>query len=139
MNFQYLAPEDLPDLLSDLSFYAEHPEIALENICSRLNNFIPTSPEHEFLLSEAKRVTDPKNLFLKRGAFLTGQPGIGKTHISIAVAKELLQYGFQLFFVTSHTAERYEYVEMAPVKFGYWTISMTLTIDVCTRYFTGLF
>jgi DNA replication protein DnaC len=112
-NVEYIEPTRLDDLLIDLQFYIRHPNIALENICCRLNNYFPDldSPQTEKqneMLQTAYRVTNPEHLHEKRGAFLEGNPGIGKTHIAIAVTKELIRAGFETYFVTPETAKQFK-------------------------------
>jgi hypothetical protein len=106
-DIKYVEPDRLDDLLIDLQFYILHPGIALENLCCRLNNYIPITPLQIRMLDAAKCVTNLENLHEKRGEFFEGKPGIGKTHISIAVAKILILYGFETYFITPETAKKF--------------------------------
>ena len=86
----------------DLKFYFMNPNLPLENLCSRLDNYNPTTDSQKELLDYAQRL-----LSLDRtataGLFMWGDPGVGKTHMTVALTKEFLSREQDAYFLSSET------------------------------------
>jgi DNA replication protein DnaC len=92
-----LTAEENTDLHFDIKFYKAHPGINAENVCSTLYNYQPqTHSQHRLLIAAAKLAAGGET----QGLFLRGATGVGKTHISIALAKELTKRGGNVFLTT---------------------------------------
>ncbi len=109
LNFdvKYLTPAQLSDLFIDLQFNFAVPGINPEDYCARLNNFIADTPERKQGWEIAMKIVNAPNLYLATGAYLSGPAAIGKTHLTIAVAKELMRQNFNVLFVSSVTQSNF--------------------------------
>ena len=64
------------------------------------------------MLKRAEHFTDEKSLRKKKGLFLTGEAGIGKTHLTIGMAKRFLHMGIEVILVTPETVDSFEKTAM---------------------------
>lgn len=71
----------------------------MENIFCSLENYHPQNPSQQGLLRWANALVDYSDLSSPSGLYLWGEAGIGKTHISIAVAKRFLIRGFEPVYI----------------------------------------
>ena len=77
-----------------------------ENLDADFDHFEPGSPQQELMQLTALKFTHAviNNLGEARhkkpmGLFLTGSPGIGKTHLCVAVAKKAAEYGVNTLYI----------------------------------------
>lgn len=93
----------------DLKFFTENPSTPLENILCCFENYEPKNESQKELLSWAQKLITyegPKAC----GLFITGSVGVGKTHISIAIAKKLQQAGQKVLFIQpKEISKRFSY------------------------------
>ena len=100
LNTSKLSKPELSDLVTDIDFYQENPLVAIENICCRLDNFKPKDKTQKEALESAVQLlnyTGPN----PAGLFLQGDTGVGKTHLSVALAKEFMKTGLKTLYVTN--------------------------------------
>ncbi|MFC1754627.1 ATP-binding protein [Thermoproteota archaeon] len=99
-NASNLQPKDRCHCWLDALFFNTNPEVALENLFCNMENFkIETDSQKELFEWAARLInldsSDPA------GLMLSGKPGIGKTHISIAIAKAFLAQGLTVYYTPS--------------------------------------
>ncbi|MBI4095301.1 MAG: ATP-binding protein [DPANN group archaeon] len=122
-----LSSADRIQLEWDLEFLAKNPNIALENICNRLGSwpenkerlvsgrdYIPQNQSQEELLSWARKLAGWGDFSQAAGLFVQGPAGIGKTHISIALAKEFMARGFDARYVVADNLNYYNANDRGP-------------------------
>ena len=92
-NIEEMTHEDLESLVDDINFFSQ-TNIPVENICSRFDNYIPENASQRRLAKVATGfVGMPLELF--GGLVISGEPGVGKTHISVSAAKKFMRLGLQ--------------------------------------------
>lgn len=94
-----LSSEELLDLALDLKFFLDNPHIPLENLCSRLNNYYPQHETQEDLINSARHIVNLNEPYTAAGLFMYGNPGVGKTHIAVAVSKEFMRRGLKPVYI----------------------------------------
>lgn len=96
------------DLQIDLAFYHQNPQLPVENLCNHLWNYKPKNESQLTLLqwSEDFVIFEDPNI-VAAGLFIYGEPGIGKTHMSVATTKELMKKGQKAYFLSVDDLERY--------------------------------
>ncbi len=94
-----LNEDDRNDLELDLEFYYRNPNLPLENLCSRLNNYHPQNLTQEELLRHAKALIDLEGSHVAAGLFIYGLPGVGKTHVAVGTAKEFMRKGINANYI----------------------------------------
>ena len=79
-----------------------------ENLDADFDHFEPGSPQQELMKLTALKFThavinslDEAQHKKPMGLFLTGSPGIGKTHLCVAVAKKAAEYGVNTLYIDS--------------------------------------
>lgn len=83
-----------PEVINDdLNFWLAHPTIPAENVCSRLGNYRPKTPSQALLAKAASYLVNEGSTERAMGLFAHGDPGLGKTHISVGIAKEVAARG----------------------------------------------
>jgi len=99
--------QDFLNIQSDLNFLALNPHIPIENLCNRLDNYKPLNSSQEKLIKAAKYLlgSGPGS---QAGLFVVGTAGVGKTHIAVSVAKELLQLGQRPLYINPELYPRAE-------------------------------
>lgn len=107
--------ENRSDLEIDLRFLSYHPNLPTENIVSRLNNYIPQNDSQTEALSLAIKLIGYKGS-RAAGLYLYGVAGVGKTHIAVAIAKELFQRGYHPHFLNEFNSLDYEKELVFPDK-----------------------
>ena len=85
----------------NLEFFLENPSIPLENIHCCFENYIPKNESQKELLKWANILIQYKGS-KTCGLFISGSVGVGKTHISLAIAKESKKLGEKTLFIQPH-------------------------------------
>lgn len=93
ISVQYLTPEEQLNLVVDIKFFAQNPYIPLEDLCASLDNYYPENDSQQELLRYSRSLLELNSLERAAGLFIYGEPGIGKTHIATATAKEFMKRG----------------------------------------------
>lgn len=100
INTEQLNDKELSDLVVDLAFFKQNPTLPIENICCRLDNYIPRNNTQLGMLSSAAMLLNYEGAN-PAGLYLVGQAGVGKTHVSIGLAKEFMKSGKKVAFLSS--------------------------------------
>jgi len=98
------------DLRIDLEFKRRNPALPRENLCSRLSTFKPDTRSQQEALFYARQLIDLDVSEAAAGLFLHGDVGVGKTHLAVAITKELMERGQNVFYVDA-SAIKYREVE----------------------------
>ncbi|GAB1431045.1 hypothetical protein MASR2M18_18790 [Ignavibacteria bacterium] len=101
-----MSPEEIRNLQIDMEFFDLNPSLPLENLCSRLDNYTPRNQSQEELLYYAQKLIALEDESIAAGLYIYGVAGIGKSHVSIGVAKEFMQRGLEPNF---QFADRYTF------------------------------
>lgn len=88
-----LTKEEMANAGVDIAFASSNPSIPAENVLSRLDNYIPRSLSQTELLGQATRLAIYRNPRRLAGLIACGTAGLGKTHISVGVAKQAMLVG----------------------------------------------
>ncbi len=99
ISLENLSPEDRQKVMSDILFFNRNPTIPLENVCSRFDNYFPMNDSQQKLLDSARKLAEYERADRPAGIWAYGNPGIGKTHIAVGLAKELMERGMDPKFV----------------------------------------
>jgi hypothetical protein len=97
--------ESLGRVLLDLVFLERNPDLAIENVCCNISNYTPHNESQEEMLGFVRRLIayqGPRPV----GLYLHGDPGTGKTHLCVGIAKELLVKEFQPVFASLESLKR---------------------------------
>jgi len=78
----------------DLMMLQKNQGIPLENLCCRLDNFESKNPSQEELVRYSQKLLDIDDRGIAAGLYMYGDPGVGKTHLSLALAKEFMRRGY---------------------------------------------
>lgn len=100
----------------DLQFYAQNPNLPLENVCSHLENYQPQNESQREMLKYANQLIAFKDESLGAGLYMFGEAGIGKSHIAIGISKEFMRRGLSPNF---QIADQYRYTQtitLAPAQ-----------------------
>ncbi len=115
-----LSTEEIENLQIDMRFYDLNPMLPLENLCSRLDNYMPRNESQKELLHYAKKLIALEDESAAAGLYLYGEAGIGKSHVSIGVAKEFMLRGLDPNF---QFADRYNFNSNVKLQSGQvWVI-----------------
>lgn len=106
ISTQKLSVEERETLQNDLDFLSKNTEIPLENIFSTLANYQPANASQEAALQWARRLLMAQPM-QGAGLFLEGSVGLGKTHLSVALAKEFFRRGLRVLYINSHQKDIY--------------------------------
>lgn len=98
-----LTPEQLRRLTLDLEFFERNPTLPLESLCSHLDTYAPRTPSQTEMLEFAKRLAALKDESVGAGLYMWGEAGIGKSHISVGLAKDFMERGLDPIFMTADT------------------------------------
>ena len=93
-----LAPTQRLDLDTDLQFFQRNPDLPTENICSRMENYMPKNPSQNEVVFYANALLDITDPTVSAGLYIHGDSGIGKSHLSVAIAKKLMLKGAETYF-----------------------------------------
>lgn len=99
-------------IAADLSFWLEHPNIPAENVCSRLSNYKPRHESQERLIQAARYLAQDGMEERAIGLIAHGGPGLGKTHVSVGLAKEISSItGGTVHYFNLATQKNYPHTE----------------------------
>lgn len=96
-----LTDEERVELDTDISFYQKNRDIPLENICSTLRNYRPQNQSQQQMLDFATKLLNFNDFSQGAGLFMIGTAGIGKTHISVGIAKEFMKMNLEPRFFSA--------------------------------------
>lgn len=113
---------DVEAAARDLEFLLMNPNIPLESIGCTLNNYRPQNESQREALDHARSLLRLSDLSRPSGLFIDGPPGVGKSHLSVGLAKEFLGRGMQVTFVTPETIDRVPYRGNMPDKPSVWIL-----------------
>lgn len=99
LDTKKLSAEDRDRIALDVEFYAQNPHTPLENMCSRLDNYEPRNESQRELARYARMLLDFGDMSRPAGLFVFGEAGVGKSHVSVALAKEFMKRGYTPGFV----------------------------------------
>ena len=99
LDLREMSPEDQERVHLDVAFYLQNPHLPLENLCSRLDNYHPKNDSQRQLLDYAGKLVTFSDLSKPAGIWAHGEAGVGKSHISAALAKEFMKKSYKPIFV----------------------------------------
>lgn len=102
-----LSPTERANIQLDIDFFGANPELPIENLCSRIDNYFPQNTSQQNLLEWAMKLVELDASISSAGIYMHGQPGIGKTHMAVAIAKELYRKGEKVWFDQAVTSGSY--------------------------------
>ena len=87
-----------------------NPSLPLENLCSRLDNYVPKNDSQEDLLRYAMALVNVDVTGRAAGIFISGEPGVGKTHVAVGITKELMNMGQEAYYLDASNID-YELIK----------------------------
>ncbi len=99
LDLREMNTEDQERVSLDVAFYSRNPHLPLENLCSRVDNYVPKNESQKELLNYAVKLAEFPDLSKPAGIWAHGQAGVGKSHIAVALTKEFMRRGYQPTFV----------------------------------------
>lgn len=99
LDFSNVSKKDIININLDLKFYFKNPELPLENLCSRIDNFETRTESHKDLLKYAKHLLSLDKT-ATAGLFIYGNPGVGKSHMAVALAKRMMLMNQEAYFLS---------------------------------------
>ncbi len=103
-----ISDEEFQRLQIDLNFFLDNQDLALENVCNNLGNYRPENESQQEVLKFIERLLGLDATHHSAGLFLYGPPGIGKTHLCVAVAKEVYRRtGVRLHYLRAEKLDDY--------------------------------
>ena len=112
--YSALPPEEQLNLALDLTFFSQNPKLPLENLCSRLTNYHPKNASQQELLYWANQLLLADSTTTGSGLFIYGEPGVGKTHTAVGLAKELMRKGSHSNYVNADDWTQVTDLQLAP-------------------------
>jgi len=103
MDTSGLSEEQMRQLGLDLEFFERNPTLPLENLCAHLDTYHPRTPSQMEMLEYARRLAALQDEGVGAGLYMWGEAGIGKSHISVGLAKEFMERGLDPIFMTADT------------------------------------
>jgi DNA replication protein DnaC len=98
-----LTPIEVEQLELDLEFFERNPALPLENLCSQLDTYVPRTESQIEMLEFANRLATLKDDSKGAGLYMWGEAGIGKSHISVGMAKMFMKVGLDPIFMVADT------------------------------------
>ena len=95
-----LTQTQIKDLQSDIEFFQQNPHVPKENVCCHFWNYQPKNKSQEELVQWAKTLLAIQDQTVTAGLYIVGSAGVGKSHIALAVAKELMKDGQEAYFIS---------------------------------------
>lgn len=89
------------DLQIDLDFFQQNPRLPNESICAHFWNYRPKNPSQRELVRYARTLMEIEDPSAAAGLFIQGETGVGKSHISLAVTKELIKLGQEAHYIVA--------------------------------------
>ncbi len=90
--------DQLSKMRVDITFSQLHPDLPLENASSRWDNYSPQNQSQTDLTRMMERLLQTADGKLA-GMFVHGDPGVGKTHLSVAFAKKAIAEGKKSMYI----------------------------------------
>ena len=87
----------------DLEFFERNPSLPLENISSHLDTYEPRTDSQKEMMSYAERLASLTDDSKGAGLYMWGEAGIGKSHISVGLAKRFMEQGLDPIFMVADT------------------------------------
>ena len=87
----------------DLEFYERNPTLPLENLSSHLETYSPRTESQGDMLRYAERLVALEDDSRGAGLYMWGEAGIGKSHISVGLAKRFMEKGLDPIFMVADT------------------------------------
>lgn len=94
-----LADERAPLADIDIAFAKRNPNLPIENVCSRLDNYQPQNESQQALLGMANKLVSYVNPSRLAGFIACGAAGLGKTHVAVGAAKASMLTGQKALYV----------------------------------------
>jgi len=114
LDLREMSTEDQERVGLDVAFYSQNPHLPLENLCSRIDNYDPKNESQEQLLNYASKLVAFSDLSKPAGIWAHGEAGVGKSHISVALAKEFMRRGYEPNFVQFGANNRSSSLRLMP-------------------------
>jgi DNA replication protein DnaC len=91
------------DVITSLTFARQNPTLPIENVFNTLFNYNPVTPSQQDFVAWINRFL-ALPIDQSAGIYAWGDPGIGKTHISVAATKELMVGGVSVAYFKADQA-----------------------------------
>jgi len=101
LSFDGLGASITEKVQLDVQFLHRNPTVPLENLCCRMDNYEPRNDSQRELLEWAERLMGIDDSTVAAGLFMWGDPGVGKTHMAVAMTKEYMKKGVDAYFSTA--------------------------------------
>jgi DNA replication protein DnaC len=102
-----LADKRAPLAEIDIAFAKLNPDLPIENVCSRLDNYKPKNESQEALVGMANKLVGYMSPSRLAGFIACGAAGLGKTHVAVGAAKASLMTGQKTFYVNVPSRSSY--------------------------------
>ena len=123
-------------------------EFSIETVDKDFDNYLATIPEQRMLLEFAKKFAYSicykeeilSSISGPKGCIFSGSPGIGKSHLSVAIAKFVSEHGKHVLFIDNKfLVDQYQKSKGKENDFRDWFNDMDLIIldDINTDYGIG--
>jgi DNA replication protein DnaC len=89
------------DLQVDLEFFQQNPRVPLESLCAHFWNYRPRNSSQRELVRYARTLMEIEDPSCAAGLFIQGDTGVGKSHIGLAVTKELIKLGQEARYIVA--------------------------------------
>jgi DNA replication protein DnaC len=96
--------QQLQRLIIDIKYLLQNPLLPHENYFNQLDNFSCETDVQKNLLYDVLEIDIPSQ---SGGTYLIGNNGIGKTHLAVGKAKEMMQQGYETHFIQPERAEQF--------------------------------
>lgn len=93
----------LERFITECNFYRLNQQIPVENIGCSLDNYDPKNESQKLAKDAALKLLSFQNPSKAAGLFLEGLPGVGKTHLAVAMALEFMMQGWPTHFIAATT------------------------------------
>lgn len=118
MDTSGLSDEQIRQVGLDLEFFERNPTLPLENLCAHLDTYHPGTPSQTEMLEYARRLAALNDDGVGAGLYMWGEAGIGKSHISVGLAKEFMDRGMDPIFMTADTYSFDTHLRLEPGQSG---------------------
>lgn len=104
LDLSHLDSKEMQAIYWDLKFLAAQPHLPIENSTASLDNYEPQNESQKAALESARKLVAVEPSRAKSaGLYLYGDPGVGKSHLAVAMAKEFMKAGEAVLFIGSST------------------------------------
>jgi DNA replication protein DnaC len=118
----------------DLEFFDRNPSLPLENMCAHLDTYEPRTDSQREMREYAERLAVLRDDSKGAGLYMWGEAGIGKSHISVGMAKRFMDGGLDPTFIR---ADNYSFDTQLKLQAGQvWIIDdMNSGYGIASRLF----